>query len=126
MSRIYKKSSTPVSVTITPTSEPPYDVEYDEIFSIINGITTSIISFSPLVSIKLVGIDVGGTNIAMYEVLRDAAVVSKKYTSFSGSLNESFDLNGLVVNVGQTVSVDVTHTRPDNGDFNATIKYREV
>jgi hypothetical protein len=62
----------------------------------------------------------------MYEVLKDSNVVSKKYTSFSGSLSESFDLNGLVVSGGQTVSVDVTHSRPDNGDFNATIKYRGV
>jgi hypothetical protein len=115
------------SINVNVVSNPSEEIlfQYDEVSSVVNGVTTTVISYTPSTQIKIVGISVSGTNVATYEVLKASSTVSKMYTSFTG-LNAEFNLSGMLVNAGQNIRVDVVHYRPDNGDFTTSIKYIEV
>lgn len=94
---------------------------FNEITNVSSAIPTTIISYVAPADIKLLQIDVSGTNIAYFEVLINGILNAKKYTHFQ-LLNETFNFNnGLSVLLGQTILVRVTHNRPDVGNFNANI-----
>lgn len=94
---------------------------FNEIISIASGVTTNILSYTAIANTKLLKVDVGGTNIAAFEVLINGSLAAKKYT-FYQNLNEIFDFkDGLPVTSGQIILIRVTHNRPDVGDFNANI-----
>lgn len=107
-------------------SQPTTKILFDEVTGVANGVTTTVITFTPSTDIKLVGIDVSGNNIAQYEILHGASLINKKLTYFGSSLNAEFNLSGITIPSGDTISVDVTHSRMSNGDFNASIKYQEI
>lgn len=110
-----------INVVLSSTVAEIVTFQYNEITSLAPGVTSPILSFTGT-KIKVLGVSVAGTNIATYEVLKNAAVVSKLYTTLT-ELNNEFNLSGLIVNAADTISVRVYHNRPSNGDFNATIKY---
>ena len=114
-----------INVKIEQNAVPPVKIRYNEISDIASGVTTDLISFTPSIDIKVIGVNVNGTNIATYEVMIDNVLVDKKYTSLSGELYAEFNLTGLVILSGQTFKIPVVHFRPTLGDFNASIKYSE-
>jgi DNA-binding beta-propeller fold protein YncE len=94
---------------------------FNEITSVGTGITSTIASYVAPANTKLLKVDVGGTNIAAYEILIGGVLSAKKYT-FYQTLNETFDFkDGLPITAGDTILVRVTHQRPDLGDFNTNI-----
>jgi hypothetical protein len=114
-----------INVKVLQTTPPPLKIRYNEITNVVSGVTTTLISYTPSVDIKVVGVDVNGTNIATYEVMINGTIVDKKYTSLTGELYAEFVLTGLVITSGQNFSISVVHFRPNTGDFNASIKYVE-
>lgn len=115
-----------INVKVNAISSENLKTNYNEITDIASGVSSSIINFTPGVNIKILGINVSGTNIATYEVLKNLSIVDKKYTYFGNSLSTEFNLNGLLINSGQNIKINVVHNRPSNGNFNATIKYIEI
>lgn len=101
---------------------------YNEILSVANGVTTNIVSYTSGAGTTnyLQKVSFSGTNIAAYELLVNGVVIVKKYTYFSGPLNDEMvfndSLKGLLIPTGQIVTVRVTHNRPDVGNFNARIQ----
>lgn len=94
---------------------------YDEVTAVANGISTVVLDYTLPANRKLEVVSVAGTNIAMYELLIDNAVQSKKYTYFGGQLNADFNMSSLSLATGQNIKIVVTHSRPDFGDFNTNI-----
>ena len=108
-------------------------VKYDEITSVASSSETTIVSFTALSGRDtfLQGVTVSGTNIAAFKVKVNGAVIDLKRTYFGGNLNEEFIFNGqnnsgVVISVGQTITVTVEHSRPMSGDFNSKILYMEA
>lgn len=94
---------------------------FDEVTGIVSGITTEIISYTAITDTKLISCNFSGTNIAMYSLYIDGNLCAKKYTCWC-SLNEQFNFeNGLPINSGDIVSLEVVHNRPDPGNFNANL-----
>lgn len=104
---------------------------YNEILSVASGVTTTIVSYtSPGGSINyLQKIAYSGTNMAQFELLINGIVSDKQYSYFAG-FNGEFIFNetlpGLLVPVGQVISLRVIHQRPTVGDFNGRIQVTEV
>lgn len=101
---------------------------FNQISAVAMGITTTIISYTVPVGndFKLCLVEVGGSNIAEYEVLINGSLNARKRTWFSGPFTDEFIFEtnlagGIVVPSGQIISVQVTHDRPDLGDFEARI-----
>jgi hypothetical protein len=81
---------------------------------------TDIITYTASTNIRLVSASVSGNNVAQYTLLLNGNVIGKKYTSFGAALNADFKLNtGLSIIAGDVLKVQVIHTRPYVGDFNA-------
>lgn len=115
-----------INVNVVTSTAGTYKVIYDEATGIASGVTEILIDFSPIINTRLVQIDVSGTNIATYEIIKNAAVINKKRTNFGSELNENFDFDGMVLINGDNLKISVVHERPSVGDFNATLKYIEV
>jgi hypothetical protein len=100
---------------------------YAEVTSVASSTPTIVTSYIAGIAGRLKRIDVAGTNIAMYEVMINSVVEDKKYTYFGNSLNTEFvfGTEGLLLGIGDTVEVQVTHLRPSLGDFNARIHVLE-
>lgn len=99
---------------------------YDEVTGIANGIPTTILNYTLLANQKFVSVSVSGTNVAMYEVLIDSVIASKKYTYFGGSFSADFNMGSLSLTTGQNIQIMVTHARPHVGDFNSNIILKET
>lgn len=106
---------------------------FNEITSVALATPTTVQTYTVPVGLSayLQKICVSGTNIATYELLVNAVVIDKKRTWFNGALNAEFDLsdyskNGLPLVAGNTISIRVTHSRPDVGDFNSRLQVIEV
>lgn len=104
-------------LTIKPI-DPILTTSYDEVLSVIQGVTTLIATFVAGENRKLQKVDFSGTNVAEYELVINGATVDKKRTHF-GFLNGTFDFDsGLALIPGQVVQVYVVHNRNMIGDFN--------
>lgn len=115
-----------LNVNVVTTSTGTYKVIYEEIDNLVSGITEVLIDFNPLIATRLLSIDVSGTNIATYEILKNSDLINKKRTYFGAELNAGFNFDGLILNNGDNLQISVVHNRPDDGDFNATLQYIEI
>lgn len=109
-----------INVVITASGLTTHNV-FNEVDNVISGITTAAATYTALANTKLLSCDFGGTNMAMYSLYIGATLSAKKYT-FYQNLNERFDFkDGLPVQVGDIIKVEVVHFRPDPGNFNVNI-----
>lgn len=106
---------------------------YNETTSVAKDTETTILTLTaqPSVSTYIQSIETSGTNIAEYTVKLNGSVISKKRTMHGNGLNLNFKFdgssnNGYKLIPGDIVTVNVTHKRPDLGDFNATIQVIEI
>lgn len=94
---------------------------FNEVTGVIAGITTAVITYTAIANTKILSCDFGGTNIAEYSLYIQAALNAKQCTYFT-QLNGRFDFkDGLPVNTGDVITLEVVHNRPDPGDFNANL-----
>lgn len=103
---------------------------YNEITSVVSGVTSTIISFLvPSIGvIKLLGIFCSGENVATYEVLLNSSVIAKKRTYFGSSLDvdfsfAGFEKNGLLLANSSLIEIKVSHNRPMIANFNSNLIY---
>lgn len=98
-------------------------ITHNEITSVVSGVETSLLTLTPSTSnLKLLKIDVSGDNVALFRVKIDGVVVYNKRSWWNG-FNQTFDFKdftGLLLSVGQTLTVTVLHNRPNLGAFEAT------
>jgi hypothetical protein len=104
---------------------PGLSIYYNEISSVASGATTAIYTFTaPSPGFRMFKIDVSGENIALYTLKKNGVTIFSKRT-FYGVLNttfafEDFD-NGLVLNTGDVLVVNVLHMKPYPANFEATL-----
>lgn len=90
---------------------------FAEVDNVASGVTAEIINFTAPNNTNLLSIDIGGTNVASYALYIDGNLAAKKYTYFT-NLNDRFDFkDGLPVEAGNVITVEVFHSRPDPGNF---------
>lgn len=66
-------------------------------------------------------LEVGGTNIAQYEVFINSTLNAVKRTYFSGGLYDIINYKGFILNEGETLRVEVSHNRPFVGSFDIRV-----
>lgn len=105
---------------------------FNQVTSVASGVLTTILSYTvPVGLTSYMGfIEATGTNIAQFQVSINSTVNAIQRTYFGGELNTSFNYNfgsqnGYVLNAGDTVLVQVIHTRPNVGDFEARLIYAQ-
>ncbi len=100
---------------------------YNEILNLDNSIVLPIFTFRSNIPVQILEVEASGTNIATFELKKEEDTLGKQRTYFSSPLNILFDLkDGIKLDAGQQLFLFVSHNRPSLGDFNATIKYKEI
>jgi hypothetical protein len=95
---------------------------YGEISSLVTAAVGTILSYTPPVSNTFIldYMDVGGTNQAAYTIYIGGVKQAKKRTS-PIALGDSIQFEALEIAGGTLIKVEVTHDRPDPGDFETRI-----
>lgn len=102
--------------------------EFSQISSVIANTLTTILTYTvpPLFSGTLFRIELGGNNIATYEIYINALIEARVRTWFSTSLTQvcefSSGASGFKLDAGDIVEVKVIHDRPFLGDFEARLQ----
>jgi hypothetical protein len=104
--------------------------KYSEVTAVASAVDTLILTHTVAINGAILKIAVSGDNIATYVVKINGVTQDKIRTYFSGALNSEFNFDvgggeGLTVLAGDVIQVRVTHNRPDVGDFNARLQYKE-
>lgn len=110
------------SINVAVTGGGLTGLTYSEANSVASGVPTTVCTFTAMSAVKLKGVQASGTNIAAYFVKLNGFTIAKNYTNFGASLGVDFDFKGgeeLVIS--DVVTLEVLHSRPYVGDFNATI-----
>lgn len=102
---------------------------YSGITGVASSINTMLLSYTVPVGKTFLAtrVEVNGSNIAIYQVLQNASIISQKRTYFGGGLSERIELEcspvgaGLALSAGDVLEVMVEHFRPSVGDFDATL-----
>ena len=121
-----------INVSIVGSSTGDVVSAYSEVTSVATSVLTTIGTFTAPVgkTTYLQTVNVAGTNIAEYTVELNSVVIDKKYTYFSGPMNEKFTFaetdKGLKLAVGDVVRSRVIHVRPFTSSHNSRIQVVEV
>lgn len=107
--------------------------QYNEVLSVVSGITTTIVTYTvpALKQNVLERVSVSGENIALYTVLINGSTIDVQRTYFGGALNTQFEFMstanlGTILNAGDIVSVTVLHNRPSSANFEGRIQMTEI
>jgi hypothetical protein len=132
LQNVYDSENDRLRVAIDGVVEAPISQEgthrsiYGETLSVGSSTPTTVISHVVgTTGTYLKRIAVSGSNFAIYEVKLNGQVIDKKRTSF-GNANETFEFDGLGLQMGDVVQVQVTHSSETLGDFNARIQTLEA
>lgn len=101
--------------------------EYNEVLAVAASTPTTVQTYVVPggVTTQLRRVSVSGTNIAEFVVKRNAAVLDKRRTYWGDGLQTDFEFGALALVAGDTLTVVVTHIRPDVGDFNSRLTLTE-
>lgn len=103
-------------------------IEYQEELALAKNTPTELLSYTVPVAKKLIltRIAFGGDNIAAYVLKFDGITKDKFETYFGGGFCGSFDFfdldDGYPLAAGVVITVEVTHFRPDTGDFHSRLQ----
>ena len=107
-------------------------VIYNEVTSVANSVQTQVAFYTVPVSKTAVlrRVSVSGDNFARFDVLLNGNPIDTKRTWFS-DFNANFEFiasanSGLTLNASDVISVQVLHTRPFVGSFEARIQVLEI
>lgn len=98
---------------------------FHEVDNVATGVTTLVATYTAAANVYLQKIELGGTNIAEFELTIDGVTQDKKRTSLYNFENMFNFNNGLNISAGQIIRVYVVHTRPELGEFVARIQILE-
>lgn len=121
-----------INVNITTSNVGDVRTIYNEITSVGTSVLSTILTYTAPSgkTTFLQTIEVSGTNIAEYQILKNNTIFDKKRSYFGGDLDKEFVFahsgTGLPLVVGDIIAVKVIHIRPNIGDFNARLQVLEV
>lgn len=122
VTEVTNDASNPVPVEIVDgTIGTDFDL-YNEVLAVAGASTAKIITYVVPVAttLKLKTVQVSGSNIAEYTVKIDGVVKAKKRSYFT-DYDRKFELTGINVEAGETITVEVDNYRSSSADFNATL-----
>lgn len=128
---VIASDQTPVPVTFVSTVGTVQSI-YNEISGIAISATATVNTYTvPLATTAILQkVEMGGSNIAIYEVFVNAVKIDKKRTYFGGDLSTELDFttsnSGITLNTGDILTVTVTNFRPMLGDFESRIQVLET
>lgn len=108
---------------------PDLTVDHNEVTLVASGVETIVITVNaPITPLRVQRIEVSGENIALFRVKINGTIISNKRT-FWGSLNEAFEYvntysSGVLLDIGDSLTVTALHTRPTLAKFEATVLTR--
>lgn len=101
--------------------------------AVVGGATTMIVSYTvPVGKVALLQrAEASGENIGKYTLSINGSPIDVKRTYFSGSYNVQFEFttgqeNGLSMQAGDQIEIEILHNRPFLGDFDGRIQVYEV
>ena len=106
------------------TNNPGLNISHAEISSVASGVETTIITIVASGNYRVQKVEVSGDNFALFRVKVNGTTVSNKrswYSDFNQTFNYEDFANGLLLTVGQVLTVTVLHNRPFLGNFEATV-----
>lgn len=106
---------------------------YNEILAVVSGSQEIIVSYTVPANVESVlqKVAFSGENIARYDVFINGLAQDTARTMFGSDLTGKFDFttgdtSGLLLVTGDTVQVEVIHSRPYTADFEARIQVLEI
>lgn len=102
--------------------------EFSEVSSVLANVMTDVLTYTvpALYSGILFRVEVGGNNVATYELTINSVVEARIRTWFGTPLTQVFEFSsgatGFQLFTGDIVKVRVIHTRPYVGDFEARLQ----
>ena len=109
------------------------DPVFNEITNIPRNILTELVNYTVPLNNRyfLQRINVGGANVATYQLERFGNVQERVRTYFGAPLTtqmnfDGYSEDGLELTPGEIIRVKVEHYRPDNGDFEGRIQLLEI
>lgn len=108
-------------VAITPSS-PALNVSYNEALAVASGVETTIITINAVSDVvRIFKVEVSGENVALFKVKINGSPIAAK-RSWWTEFNQTFDFStGLVLEVGQSLTVTTLHNRPTTCNFEASV-----
>lgn len=114
-----------INVNIVTSAAPGLTVLHNEISAVPSGAETTVITVTvPMGGYRISKVEVSGDNVAHYRVKVDGITILNK-RSYWTRFNLTFDFegftNGLKLNPSQVLTITALHSRPDPGNFEATV-----
>ena len=109
---------------VTISSNPGLVITHSEITAVAASVETTILTIVASSSYRVKKIEVSGENVALFRVKVNGGIISNK-RSWWTEFNQTFDFenfeNGLLLSIGDILTVTVFHTRPMLANFEATV-----
>lgn len=122
----------PVAVVGAPPTNQKLKIIFNEDPNVIQGVTADLVTYMCPSdrSAILFAVSVSGENIAKFSLLINSVIYMVKRTYFGSGFNAEFRFGisgteGLILNPGDTVEIQVLHNRPATGTFEGTIQVIE-
>lgn len=115
-------SPNPLSVVVVDTT-PVLTVTHNEVSLIASGVEATLLTMTAIGNpINIKAVNVSGENVALFRVKINGSTMFNK-RSWWGAFNQTFEFpqNGMVLNVGQTLTITALHNRPTLSNFEATV-----
>lgn len=122
-----------VNIIETPVSGQTVRSIYNQVLTVAAGSTTTLVTYTVPIGYTAVleRANASGDNIGRYDVLYNSAPFDTRRTMFGSDLTTDFDYttgtsNGLILNSGDVVLIQVTNPRPTAAAYNARIQVLEI
>lgn len=122
-----------VSLTVDPNNNNEIVYSYNEVSGVVKSNLVTITTYiAPIAkTCFLQRVSSGGSNIAVFNVKINGDIVEKRRTYYSSGLTTDFQFigsqeSGIPLQVGDVVTVEVIHERPNSGDFEAKVQILQV
>lgn len=122
-----------VIIEETPVSGQVVISNYNQVINVVSGATTTLLSYTVPMGYTAVleKANASGENVARFDILYNSNLFDTKRTYWGGGFNVDFDYttgtsNGISLNSGDVIIIQVLHTRPYVGTFNARIQILQI
>jgi hypothetical protein len=114
-----------INVNVSNSGASGLNINYNGITLIGAALETTIITFvTPIGGRRIQRVDFSGDNVAFYKVKVDGSTIATRrtwWTNFNENVIFENFTNGLLLTVGQVLTVTVIHNSSSLGSFEATI-----
>jgi len=122
-----------VNIVETPVTGQTVRSIYNQVLTVAANATVTLVAYTVPIGYTAIleRANASGDNIGRYDILYNSALFDTRRTMFGSDLTTDFDYttgtsNGLALNSGDVVIIQVTNPRPNAAAFNARIQVLEI